>query len=87
MKKNNLILFILLTIFKITIQNQTISWDKYVKNKILKATDQEIDSLKGIEKYSFITNLDLSSNQIETIDELKYFESLIELDLANKLIA
>ena len=62
---------------------ESIDWEKYIKGTELKAKENGIDSLVGIENYNFLAYIQLRSNRIENINVLKSFVNLTYLDLSS----
>ena len=84
MFKTPFCIMILLLLINIT---ELVDWKKYIRGTRLDARILEIDSLAGLENYSFLTYIELGSNKIENIRELKPMASLVELSLSrNKRI-
>ena len=88
MKIKNLFLIILFQLINETInqENETI-WENYLMSRdYLKASNNQIQSLKGIEKLTSLRRIDLSKNELVNINEFDYFTSVISLNLSNNNI-
>ena len=67
-------------------RHESIDWEIYIEGREIKRASKGIDSLKGLEKYSFLINIDLRYNIIANINALKSFTNLTELKLdGNKM--
>ncbi len=77
------ILLVLVTAHEIRSQ---IQWKSYIKNTVLTIQNKDVVSTVGLEKFTYLTKVELTSTNLANIDELKYLTGLASLILTSNQI-